>query len=342
MQLKPINQQVVAVVGASSGIGRLTALQFAKRGAKVVVAARSQPGLDSLVKEIQQAGGEVTAIAADVAVFEQVKAIADKAVEVYGRLDTWVHLAATGVLATFDNITPEEFKRVIDVNLTGQAYGAMAALPHLKREGRGALIHISSVEARRSIPYQSPYSASKHGVEGFLESLRVELKHEGIPISVTNVLPSVINTPYYNKVRTKLGVKPTGVPPYYQPDLVVKAILYVAEHPTRDYIVGDIGKIVDLLQRLSPELMDAILLAIGFRFQRTNEPKSEDAADNVFEPIDPSEGYDRVEGDFGNLTIPNFTDWLDRNPTLKWGAVAAVGLGLTTLVGTFLRSPEVP
>lgn len=331
MQLKPISQQVVAIVGASSGIGRETALQFAKKGAKVVVAARSQSGLESLVSEIKLFGGDAVAIVADVSEFEQVKAIADKAIEVYGRLDTWVHAAATGVLAPFDQITPEEFKRVIDVNLTGQAYGAMAALPHLKKEGRGALIHISSVEARRSIPLQSPYSASKHGVEGMLDSLRVELQHEGLPISVTNVLPSVINTPFYNKVRTKLGVKPTGVPPYYQPSIVAEAILYVAEHPTRDFIVGDVGKVLDVMQRVSPALVDNLLLLIGFAGQRTNEPKSEDAPDNVFEPI---AGYDTVEGDFGNLTIPTFTDWLDMNPPVKWGAVAvAAALGFAAVLG---------
>jgi NAD(P)-dependent dehydrogenase (short-subunit alcohol dehydrogenase family) len=137
MQLKPINQQVVAVVGASSGIGRESALQFAKRGAKLVVSARSEPKLASLVDEIRGFGGEATAIVADVSVFEQVKALADLTVEVYGRLDTWVHVPAVGIFATFDNTTPEEFKRVIDVTLMGQVYGAMVALPHLKREGRG-------------------------------------------------------------------------------------------------------------------------------------------------------------------------------------------------------------
>lgn len=324
MQLKPINQQVVAVVGASSGIGRETALRFAKRGAKVVVAARSEPGLLSLVAEIQQLGGEATAVVADVSDFEQVKAIADKAVAVYGRLDTWVHAAATGVLAPFDQITPEEFKRVIDVNLNGQAYGAMAALPHLKREGRGALIHVSSVEGKRALPLQSPYSASKHGLEGLLEALRVELKHEGWPISVTSILPSVINTPFYNNARTKLGVKPTGVPPYYQPSIVADAILYVAEHPTRDFIVGDVGRVLDLIQRVSPELVDSLLLLIAFAGQRTNEPKSEDGPNNLFEPVLED---NRVEGDFGNLTIPTFTDWLTMNPPVKWGAIAAAALG---------------
>jgi len=331
MQLKPINQQVVAIVGASSGIGREAALRFAQRGAKVMVAARSEPGLKSLVEEIQSFGGEAAYVIADVSDFEQVKAIADKTVALYGRLDTWVHAAATGVLAPFEKITPEEFQRVIDVTLMGQVHGAMAALPHLKQEGRGALIHISSVEGVRALPLQSPYSAAKHGVEGFLEALRVELQHEKLPISVTSIKPSVINTPYYNKVRTKLGVKPTGIPPYYQPSIVVDAILYTAEHPTRDFIAGDVGRVLDVLQRLSPELVDSILAVIGIPGQRTNEPKSEDAPDNLFAPAIPE--YDRVKGDFDNLVIPTFLDWFDMNPPLKWGAVGFAALGIAALLG---------
>src|SRR5215208_7352511 len=135
MQLKPIEEQVVVLMGASSGIGRETALRFAERGAKVVVSARSEKGLASLVEEIQDKGGEAMAIPADVSEFEQVKAVADGAVEEYGRLDTWVHLAAVLLVASFEETTPEEFARVIDVNLMGQVYGAMAALPHIKADG---------------------------------------------------------------------------------------------------------------------------------------------------------------------------------------------------------------
>ena len=326
MQLKPINQQVVAVVGASSGIGRKTALEFGKRGAKVVVAARSEPGLASLVEEIKGFGSEATYILADVSDFEQVKAIADRAVEVYGRLDTWVHAPANNVFATFDNMTPAEFKHVIDVSLMGQVYGAMAALPHLKREGRGALIHISSIEGRRSLPYQSAYSAAKHGIEGFVDAMRLELQHEKLPISVTSVKPAVINTPFWNNAKTKLGVKPAGIPPYYSPSLVANAILYVAEHPTRDFLVGDAARVLDALQRLSPSLVDSLLLSIGFRLQRTSEPKSEDARNNFYEPV-PTDS--RIEGDFSNQMIPSVSDWLDQNPPLKWGTFATIAvLGL--------------
>jgi NAD(P)-dependent dehydrogenase (short-subunit alcohol dehydrogenase family) len=321
MQLKPIQQQVVVVVGASSGIGREAAQRFAQRGAKVVAAARGESGLASLVEEIRQSGGEAIAVTADVAVFEQVQAIAQKAVDVYGRIDSWVHNSATGVFATVEQITPDEFKRVIEVTFLGQVYGAMSALPYLKQQGRGALIHVSSMEGRRALPYQSAYSSAKHALEGFLESLRVELLHEQVSVSVTSIKPAVINTPFYNHGLTKLGVKPTGIPPYYEPSLVADAILYTAEHPMRDYIVGDVGKALDIVQRLSPGLVDAALVAIGFQGQKTNEPKSVDDPNNLYQPIP---NYNRVEGDFDELTIPSVTDWLDQNPPFKWGAIAGV------------------
>src|SRR5215204_4116118 len=249
MQLKPVEEQVVVVMGASSGIGRDTALRFANRGAKVVLSARGEKGLNSLVEEIRHDGGQAVAVPADVAEFARVKEVADRAVEKYGRLDTWVHLAAVGLYATFEQTTPEEFQQVVDVNLMGQVYGAMAALPHIKREGRGALIHISSLEAKRSFPYHSAYAAAKHGIDGFLEALRVELKHEGWPISVTQVMPGTINTPFFDKGRTKLGVKPVGIPPIYEPETVSNIILYAAENRARDLVSGGAAQALIINQR---------------------------------------------------------------------------------------------
>jgi hypothetical protein len=187
------------------------------------------------------------------------------------------------------------------------------------------------MEGRRSLPLQSPYSSAKHGLEGFLDALRVELQYQKWPISVTSILPATINTPFYNKVGTKLGVKPTGIPPYYQPSIVADAILYAAEHPTRDYVVGDAGKVLDLLQRISPPLADALLQAIAIPGQYTSEPKSEDGPNNVFGTAIPE--YDRVEGDFKHLTIPSFLEWLDRNPPLKWGTLGLAALGFAAILG---------
>ena len=325
MRLKPVEEQVVALMGASSGIGRESALRFAGRGAKVVVSARGEEGLASLVDEIRREGGEATAVVADTSDFEQVRAVADRAVEEYGRLDTWVHLAAVGLFATFEQTTPEEFRRVVDVNLMGQVYGAMAALPHLKREGRGALIHVSSVEAKRSFPFHSAYGASKHGIDGFLEALRVELKHEGWPISVTQVLPGTINTPFFDKGRSKLGVKPVGIPPIYEPGTVANTILYAAEHPARDLVSGGAARALVINQRLSPRMLDAILTTrAGFSPQKTEEPRSEDDPDNLYDPIP---GHDTARDGFRALSRSLY-NWLQMHPTVRRTAAAGTALGL--------------
>ena len=325
MQFKPVGEQVVVLMGASSGIGRETAVRFARKGAKVVASARGEEGLDSLVQEIRDEGGEAIAVPADTSEFEQVKAVADRAVQEYGRLDTWVHLAAVGLFATFEQTTPEEIARVIDVNLMGQVYGAMAALPHIKREGRGALIHISSVEAKRSFPFHSAYGASKHGIDGFLEALRVELRHEGWPIGVTQVMPATINTPFFDKGRTKLGVKPVGVPPIYEPETVANMILYAAENPARDLVSGGAAQALILNQRLSPRILDAILTTrVGFSSQKTEEPRSEDDPDNLYAPIN---GHDTAKNGFRALSRSLY-NWLEMHPKVRRGAAAGTALVL--------------
>ncbi len=327
MHLKPINQQVVVIIGASSGIGRVTALKFAERGAKLVLAARGQDKLDSLVAEIERMGGTAVAKVADMADWDQVKAVADWAIAVYERIDTWVHNASIAFYAKFEDMTPDEFKHVIDVNLVGQAYGAMAALPHLKREGRGALIHVASIESQVAFPFQSAYAASKHGIPGFLDALRLELRHDNIPISVTTIMPAAINTPFYGQAKTKLGVKPNAVPPVYQPETVADQIVYAAEHPVRDLIAGGSGKAFITINKLSPRLMDALRLVGGFAPQKTSEPKGPDESNNFYTPL-PDQ---RIEGEWSNQALKSSAyNWLTRHPfirrTLLSVAVGAVAL----------------
>jgi len=330
MKLKPVENQVVALMGASSGIGRETALRFAERGARVVVSARNEEGLDSLLQELRSRGGEATAVSADVTDFEQVKAVANTAAETYGRLDTWVHLAAVSVFAPLDETTPEEFRRVVEIDLIGQAYGVMAALPHVKREGRGALVHVTSVVARRAVPLQGAYCAAKHGADGLLETLRVELKREGWPIGVTNVLPAAINTPFFDKARTKLGVKPKGFPPTYAPGVVADAILYASEKAPRDIVAGGAAKSMIIGQRLSPRLMDAVMLRGGFGSQMTDKPKSADGPDGLFEPM---QGQNRADGDFDSQTLRrSLLTWLDTHPAIKCGAITGAALGAAALL----------
>lgn len=301
MQLKPLNEQVVVVVGASSGIGRETALRLGKAGAKVVVSARDQQGLDTLVNEISEQGGQAISVVADVSDFAQVKSVADRAVAEYGRLDTWAHVAAVEIYAKFEDTTPEEFKQLIEINLMGQVYGAKAALPYIREQGRGALIHVSSVEGVVSLPYQSAYAASKHGIIGFADSLRLELKHENVPISVSTILPASINTPIFDKALTRLGVRPMGVPPVYEPGLVADMIVYAAAHPSRELIAGGAGKILAITKKLSPSLMDVFLMLTAFRGQKTKQPKPDSAPNNLFEPV---EGLAQSKG---NLKAKNFS-----------------------------------
>jgi hypothetical protein len=164
-------------------------------------------------------------------------------------------------------------------------------------------------------------------VDGFLESLRVELKREGWQIGVTNVMPAAINTPFFDRARTKLGFKPRGFPPLYGPGVVADAIIYAAEKPPRDLVAGGAGKGMILTQRLSPRLMDALMLGGGFDSQRTDTPKPEDAPDGLFGPV---EGYDKDEGDFGGESLSrSLITWLDTHPAAKRGAVP--GAALATL-----------
>ncbi len=290
VQLKPLDQQVVVVFGASSGIGRATALLATRRGATVVAAGRDRVALQTLADEAGP--GPVVVGTADAADEAAVGSIAELAVERCGRIDTWAHVAGVGAYGRFEDVTSEEFRRVIDVDLFGPVHGARAALPHLRRGG-GAYIVVSSEVAKRAFPLASAYSAAKHGVDGFVEALRVELQHDRAPVSVTQVLPAAIATPFFENARTRLGVRPSGPPPVYSPELVAEAILAAAVRPRRDIVVGGAAKAQLVAQRLSPRLVDALARATAFRLQQSKVPKGP-GPDALFEaPV----GEDRVRGE---------------------------------------------
>jgi short-subunit dehydrogenase len=285
---RPIDQQVIVVFGASSGIGRATALEAARRGASVVAVGRDESALASLRDE---AGSPKLAIqTADVTEVDQVNAVAEFTVANFGRIDTWAHIAGVGAYSRFEDMAPEEFRRVIEVDLLGPVWGARAALPAL-RKSHGALVVVSSETAKRSFPLISSYSAAKHGVDGFLEALRTELKHDKADVSVTQIMPAAISTPFFENARTRLGVRPSGPPPVYSPEKVAEAILDAAEHGGRDIVVGSAAKVKIAMQRMSPRMMDAVSRA-GFRLQRSKDEKPV-GDDALFEaPV----GEDRTEG----------------------------------------------
>jgi NAD(P)-dependent dehydrogenase (short-subunit alcohol dehydrogenase family) len=344
--MRPVQEQVVVLFGASSGMGRAAALRFARAGARVVIAARSAEALAELAAEIEQLGGTATAVVADTADAQQAQAVADRAVAEYGRIDTWVQLAAVTIFSPVSRMTPAEFKQVIDVDLTGAIYGALAALSHMRPAGRGALVFISSILAKRAVPYQSAYCAAKHGLDGFLEALRSELQHEGLPISVTAIMPSTINTPLYEHAVTKLGVLPNAPPPVYAPDAVVDAILYAAANPARDIVVGAAGEALLLAQRLSPSLLDALIRRFGFDIQHTDRPKSPDAPANLYAPL--TDDLPRSLGAFTAQQLPaNLFVRDEREPLAEAVAELAasatnLATGAANLLGAFLAPRRLP
>jgi short-subunit dehydrogenase len=328
---RPLDQQVVVITGASQGIGRETALQMAMAGARVIVAARNEEALKELRAEVERTGSEAEPVVTDVADSSQVERLADRAVERFGRIDTWVNDAAVSVYATVEELEPDEMDRVVRVNLLGQMYGCKAAIPRMRATGGGTIINVASALAERAVPLQSVYVATKHAVRGFSEALRLELEHEQAGIGVVVILPSSINTPLFNFARSKMGVKPMPVPPVYEPRVVAEAICHAAEHGGREVVVGGWGKLLLAAQAASPSLLDRYMLqgSRGYKQQQTGEP--EDRRDNLFEP---STGPGSTTGDFGEKSKASsvYTSVFELHPNLKRLTAAALVAGALVIL----------
>ena len=327
---RPLAGHVAVITGASSGIGRETALEFGRRGAHVVAAARNETALQTLAAEIHRLGGEALAVVTDVSDFAQVSALALRAAERFGRIDTWVNNAAVSTYGTVAQMDDAELHRVVEVNLMGQIYGMKAALPFLGESG-GTIINVSSALAERAIPLQAAYCAAKHGIVGFSEALRLELQAEKSPVRVVDVLPSSINTPLFSHARSKIGVKPKPVGRIYEPSVVAAAIVEAAQRPVRQVYAGFAGRLLTAGQRLSPRLTDWYLTGPGDAVtgQRTDRP--DDQSDNLFTP---STGPGSTTGEFGERSKSTsiYTRVLAPHPALTrtamLGAVAAMVLVL--------------
>lgn len=328
---KPLEEQVVVIIGASQGIGRETALQMAMRGASLVLAARNEEALREVAREVERLGGTAEVVPVDVGDWPQVEGLARRAVERFGRIDTWVNDAAISSYGTVEQMAPEEMERIVQVNLVGQMYGVRAAIPHLRAGGGGTIINVGSALSERAVPLQAPYVATKHGVKGFTEAVRMELEHDGSGINVTLVMPSSINTPLFSQAPSRLGVRPAPVPPVYEPRVVAEAIIHAAEHPLRDIAVGGWGKMLLVGQKLSSTLLDRYMLLGGQMFsqQRTDTP--DDGRSNLFQP---APGPGSVTGEFGegSKAVSLYTRHLELHPNRKRALAGLALLGALLFV----------
>jgi short-subunit dehydrogenase len=273
IELKPIDQQVIVITGASSGIGLTTAEEAARRGAKVVLAARSGQTLGDVVERITSTGGRAISVICDVTDRQQVQNLADAAVRQFGRIDTWVNNAGLAIYGRLDEVTDDDNRRLFDVNFWGVVYGSLAALPHLKRQG-GALINIGSEVSEAAIPLLGMYVATKHAVKGFTDSLRIEIEQvDNAPVSVTLIQPTAVDTPFDEHARNYMEKEPNLPTPMIEPMKVAEAILGAAVKPTRYVKVGTMSKLNTFIAKHLPGTGERMAAKQLDSFKRDEPPR---------------------------------------------------------------------
>jgi NAD(P)-dependent dehydrogenase (short-subunit alcohol dehydrogenase family) len=287
--------EVVVITGASSGIGRATAILFGKHGAKVALLARGIERLDATRREVEAAGGQAMVIPTDVADPEAVEAAAASVERHFGPIDVWINNAAVSMWAPVVETKPEEYRRIMEVGYLGQVHGTLAALKRMRPRNAGTIVLVGSGLAHRSFPLQSAYCAMKHAVNGFAESLRSELEHEKSQVHVTMVQPSAINTPLYSWARTTLPNPPKPPPPVYQPEVVAKAIFFAAHNRRREVPVGAPSAGGLISNALFPKALDKVLGRFGYGPQLAEERSSVGREDNLKTPVPEDRG---IHGDY--------------------------------------------
>ena len=321
--------EVVVITGGSAGVGRATARAFAQRGAKIGLVARGRDGLEGAREEIERAGGSALVLPTDVASPEQVEAAAQAVEENFGPIDIWINNAMVSVFSPIKEMTAEEFKRVTDVTYLGYVYGTLAALRRMQPRDRGTIVHVGSALAYRGIPLQSAYCAAKHAVQGFTESLRSELIHDGSHVHVTMVHLPAINTPQFGWVKTRLPRKPQPVPPIFQPEVAAEAILFAAMHKRRDLWLGFPTVKTIIGNRLVPGYVDHYLAQNLYEAQQYDGLVDPDRQHNLWEPVPGDHG---AHGDFDERATDFSSQfWLTRHAH-SLGTAGLAGLALAALI----------
>lgn len=324
--------QVVVVTGGTAGVGRAAARAFAREGANVAVVARGRERLDATVAELESLGVRSVAIEADVADAERVDEAASKIEDELGQIDVWVNNAMTTVFAPVSRTTPEEFRRATEVTYLGSVWGTMAALRRMIPRDRGTIVQVGSALAYRGIPLQAAYCGGKHALQGFLESLRTELMHEGSKVRVTMVQLPGLNTPQFTWSRAKLPRNPQPVPPIFQPEVAADAIVWAARHPRdRQVMVGwpTVKAIVG--NAIAPAVADRYLARTAYAAQQTDEPLDPDRPDNLFEP---APGDHAAHGPFDEESHAHSAQlWSRTHP----GMLAALGGAVSVAIAGLAR-----
>jgi MYXO-CTERM domain-containing protein len=312
---------VVVLTGATSGVGRASAVAFARRGFRIGLIARGEDGLRATLADVERAGGEGFILPADVSNAAEVESAAAKVVARWGAIDVWVNNAMVTVFSDVARLQPDELRRVTEVTYHGAVWGTMAALRQMTRQGRGTIVQVGSALAYRSIPLQAAYCAAKSALRGFTDSLRSELIHERSRIHVTIVHLPAINTPQFDVARGHLAGRPRPLGAIYQPEIAARAIVWASENRRRELWVGLPTEQAILGTRLAPGLLDRILARLGYGQQSALPPA---AQDNLYNPLPGDRGaHGRFDAEAARRS-PHF--WAATHPKTYYAAVALAGL----------------
>lgn len=326
----------VVVTGASAGVGRAIAHEFARHLWNVSVLARGKAGLDGTVRDIENAGGRALAHRVDVADADAVMRAADETVRAFGGIDVWINVAMVTIYAPVQQTSPEEYKRATEVTYLGQVYGTLAALKHMQHRNAGSIVCIGSALAYRSIPLQSSYCAAKAAVRGFVDSLRSELLHDGSRVRLTMVQLPAVNTPQFDWARTRMPRRLEPVPPIYQPEAIARHVYRAAQTSPRELWIGFPTWKAIIGNMIIPGWIDGYLARHGYRGEMTSQAAIEGRPDNLYDPVDTDPG---AHGRFDDRSLTSVPAADPR--WLKLGIAAALG---TVLVGavTVARASPTP
>jgi NAD(P)-dependent dehydrogenase (short-subunit alcohol dehydrogenase family) len=290
--------RVVVITGASAGVGRATARLFGAEGARVALIARGQAGLEGAARDVDALGGRSLPLSVDVADADAVEHAAETVEQTLGPIDVWINNAMASVFSPVSEMTAQEYRRVTEVTYLGAVHGTLAALRRMRPRDRGTIVQVGSALAYRGIPLQSAYSAAKHAVQGFCDSLRAELLHEDSHVHVTMVQLPALNTPQFSWVKSRLPHKARPVPPIFQPEVAAEAIMFAANHKRREMWVGTPTTAALVGNKIVPGLLDRYLAETGYASQQTDEPEVPGRPDNLWSPVPEDRG---AHGDFDGM-----------------------------------------
>ena len=315
--------EVVAITGASAGVGRATARAFGKLGASVGLLARGRDGLEAAKREVEDAGGRALVLPTDVADPRQVEDAAAALEDAFGPLDVWVNNAMTSVFARFWEIEPDEFKRATEVTYLGAVWGTWAALNRMLPRDRGTIVQVGSALAYRGIPLQAPYCGAKHAMKGFTESVRTELRHRGSKVRLTMVQLPGLNTPQFDHCRSKMPKHPMPVKPVFQPEIAADAVHWAAHHRRRELYVGLPTVYTILGNKLAPWLAERYLARTAVGGQQADAPPTPTNAEgNLFQS--PNSSDPGAHGAFDDVARSASGQWWASRHRLALGAAGAV------------------